>query len=522
MEKIIPVSGWDFGEESAVLAKFSSDGRLHENDARRLIKRAGNGFVELARKVQLGPGEEAVHQIALGATEAYGPNRNGDGFKEATLRKYHPTFVKYAKVYRNHNNKNPAKSYGVIKLSWYNDAMRRVELLLCLNATKEAARRNGGLVADKELEKLARGEDLAGSMSCTVPFDVCSSCGNRARSRAEYCDEDSCVGPHGEKRGGCKRYLAKVASDGHLLHVDNPNPRFFDYSSVLVPADRIAYGNLATYLSKAAADGGGCPSGAEAAELFRASGNYCCPLDEEEDQEIFQAPEKSSLWHTKAAQLKEAYCQYLMPWHSALAEVDQGGGHADFRLDDSWVKESVGRIKHAAELEEFSLRLAERGMIAPLSLFIYASALGKVTPQEAVKSAELVRPYGEVALFHVAGWSDEEWAERLASNAWAKPLVKPASWPGILPASYLEMADRKYGDWRLLDGQWAKRRWLLSSGSGKRAFAKTASHPVEWASRRIAEDYLLYKTAALVYRANHAGEKNLLLIGRYLILENCC
>lgn len=524
MEKVIPVSGWDFGEETAVLAKFSSDGRLHQQDARRLIKRAGSEFVELARKVQLGPGEEAVHQIALGATESYGPNRNGDGFKEAALRKYHSTFVKYARVYRNHNNKDPSRSYGVIKLSWYNPAMQRVELLLALNATKEAARRNGGLVADKELEKLARGEDLAGSMSCTVPFDVCSSCGNRARSRLEYCDEDTCIGPHGEKRGGCKRYLAKVAADGHLLHVDNPYPRFFDYSSVLVPADRIAFGNLATYLAKAAGDGGFFCSGAEAAEILRSTGDYVCPLEEEED--IFQAPEKcSSVFQAKAALLKDAYERYFAPWcgRSLVKEAGQFGGHAAFRLDDDWCREPVlPRLKQASQLEEFAIRLAERGMVAPLSLFIYASALGKISPDQAVKSAAQVRPYGETALDRMAQWSDEEWWQRLEGNSWARSLVKPAAWPSILPDSCQKLIERKGVDWRLLDGQWAHRRWLASSGSGVRPVVKAAGHQAVYAAGRIAEEYLLYKLASLVYRQQQAGEKNLLLIGKYLILENCC
>lgn len=139
-----------------------------------------------------------------------------------------------------HNcNKNPAKSYGLVKASAYHEPMRRIELICALNATKEAADRNGGLVADKELEKLARGDDIGVSMACTIPFDVCSHCGNQAKTRAEYCDSIE-NGGHC-KAGGLKHNMGKCAYDGSILYADNPNPRFFDISHVFRPADRIAY-----------------------------------------------------------------------------------------------------------------------------------------------------------------------------------------------------------------------------------------------------------------------------------------
>lgn len=118
----------------------------------------------------------------------------------------------------------------------FNDKMKRVELIVALNATKEAADRNKGLVADKEMQKIASGDDNWGvSMACRVSHDVCSGCGNKAKNRDEYCTEDMC------KYGGCKSNLTKVAEDGHVLHVDNPNPTWFDISDVYRPADRIAW-----------------------------------------------------------------------------------------------------------------------------------------------------------------------------------------------------------------------------------------------------------------------------------------
>lgn len=215
--------------------KISRSG-LRGSDFDAFVKRASVQFIDKMASLRFGPGEIPVHLIAVGATEYYGPNRNGDGFKEATCRIWHPTFEKHARWYRNHDNKDIAKGRGMIRATSYNEPMHRIELIVGLNGTKEAAERNHGLVADEEMEKLARGEDIPVSMACRVKHDVCSGCGNKAKSRDEYC------GPDGHcKYGGCRDNLAKTFEDGHTLHVDNPEPAFFDISNVFRPADRIAY-----------------------------------------------------------------------------------------------------------------------------------------------------------------------------------------------------------------------------------------------------------------------------------------
>jgi len=259
MEKIIEANSWDFGCKVAEIIKVSSNG-LSGHDLGVLVKRAGDEFADKIRNVKIADDQIPVHVIAMGSTEGYGPNRNGDGFKEASLKDYHKTFVKYAKHYRHHKNKDPKISYGQVKTSVYNDKMRRVELLIALNKDKEAADKYGGFVADQELETLNKGKDLAVSMACKIAYDVCSGCGNKARTRAEYCNTDDCG------YGGCKNNLTKVADDGHILHVDNPHPTFFDISTVIRPADRIAYGNVADYLQKAAS--GEVQGGAALAEAW--------------------------------------------------------------------------------------------------------------------------------------------------------------------------------------------------------------------------------------------------------------
>ena len=259
MIKVIQPHAQDFSEPVAALIKISSRGLIGA-DKQDFVKRAGAEFAEKALHIKLAKDEVPVHLIAIGATEDYGPNRNGDGFTRECCEKYHPTFEKFARFYRDHANKNPAKSFGIVKASHYNEPMRRIELICALNGSKEAAERNGGLIADKEIEKLANDKDIAVSMACKIPFDKCSSCGNSAKTRAEYCDSIE----HGGhcKAGGLKHNIGRVMEDGHVLHADNPNPSFFDISHVFRPADRIAY--VSGKLEKAA--GVGVLSGAELAE----------------------------------------------------------------------------------------------------------------------------------------------------------------------------------------------------------------------------------------------------------------
>lgn len=255
MVKICSPAGWSFDRPATSLMKIASDGRMGYHDRREFLKFASNSFIDRINsgEIKFAEDEEPVHLIALGAFEKFGSNRNGDAFHEDVCKQYHHTFEKFAKFYRSHKNKNPEISYGVVKASAYNPAMQWIELLCGLNKTAAAAERNHGLIADKELQKLANGDNLAVSMACSVPHDTCSFCGNQARTRSEYCDANMC------KAGGCKDNLSKVVKVGkdlHRLHVKNASPRWFDISDVYRPADPVAYGNRADWIQKAAEDGG--------------------------------------------------------------------------------------------------------------------------------------------------------------------------------------------------------------------------------------------------------------------------
>lgn len=258
MIKIIPPGSFDFGEEAARLIKLSSAG-LRGNDLSDFVKRAGHELADAVKRMTFHPGEVPIHDIAMGAVESTGPNRNADGWTAETLRKDHHTFAKMARWYRNHLNKDPKKSYGIVKHSYFNPEMKRVELIIALNGTKEAAERNGGLVADEEIADLESGKELETSMSTKCGHDLCSSCGNRARNRSEYCDGSKC--PH----GGLKKNAGRIFDDGHHMYADTYENKFFDLSRVRRHADRIS-----TVLGKVAAEQQ-VISGAELAELMNVS-----------------------------------------------------------------------------------------------------------------------------------------------------------------------------------------------------------------------------------------------------------
>jgi len=187
MEKIIPVGSWDFHMEPTALVKVASFGLRGGDRQAFLVKRAADHvFADLIDKIALHPGDIPIHTIAIGATEGFGCNRNGDGFNEATCRKQAHTFVgkplkewdknadahNGARFFRHHKNKVPAESYGYVKAAAYNERMRRIELLLIANGTKEAAERNGGFVIpDSTREILENDGEMPGSMACFTDPD---------------------------------------------------------------------------------------------------------------------------------------------------------------------------------------------------------------------------------------------------------------------------------------------------------------------------------------------------------------
>lgn len=182
-----------------------------------LVKQATDSRVqEFASKITPVDGKTYLHILAMGAGEFYGANRNADYFPESTLIDYHKTFeTSPAHIFRNHVNKDPAIAIGRVVFSVYNERMHRVELIAELWNDK----------APDIAERIGSGDWPKTSMACRTPFDVCSICGNKAKTREQYCEHLS-------------EQLGRVYPDGRKVMALNLAPlKFFDISIVFRPAD---------------------------------------------------------------------------------------------------------------------------------------------------------------------------------------------------------------------------------------------------------------------------------------------
>lgn len=479
MIKVIQSGAQDFSEPVAAQIKLSSRGLLG-HDKQAFVKRAGAEFAEKISTIKFAKDEIPVHLIAIGATEDYGPNRNGDGFTRNCCRDYHQTFEKFARFYRDHANKNPAKSFGIVKASHYNDAMRRIELICALNGSKEAAERNGGLLADKELEKLANDKDIAVSMACKIPFDKCSACGNLARTRNEYCDAIE-NGGHC-KAGGLKRNIGKVLADGHVLHADNPNPTFFDISHVFRPADRIAY--VCGHLEKAASDH--VVSGAELAEQM----GVTAPLDFEKQGTISRrVNEQLSALQELADTERRLRAEKMAGW-AQMAAAEAAKEPFNFR-DAQFFK-----------LAEVCRALADRGVILNLRDFLEMTL--KTASDKLVYAVAGALPCMFEKLARDPGIIDD-----LAGNQFY-----PAN---SAPMNIRVWAEKVAYSRSLLHNDIEKRAYAAALRGATPGKAVVAAAQVGPAETLLAKHYALYKVAA--YAAARKNS-NCLLTTDHCVLQN--
>jgi len=206
------------------------------------------------------PGKIHVLVNALGAGEYWGSNINGDWFGESALVHKGPdwgyeTFYQ-ALPFTHHQNKDPNKGFGSVTLAVWNDAMKRVELVIEIDRRK--AEKVG---ATSVCDKIDAGIFGDVSMGCRVPFDRCSICCDMARfqeaqwtydpsrhknvgaavlefhkknpirgisiTRDDYCD---CL----------RKSLNKIRPDGRRACAINDYPKFFDISFVFIGADKTA------------------------------------------------------------------------------------------------------------------------------------------------------------------------------------------------------------------------------------------------------------------------------------------
>lgn len=214
MLKLVDLDSSFFNDEPIIKI---IDPAANSGSFKGMTKSAADSRVSIfAADIKPDPNRIYIHILAMGAGEFFGANRNADFFPEENLIKYHDTFVSSpAHIFKHHINKNPEIAIGQVIYSVYNERMHRVELVAWID------KKRGWDV----VERIERGEFPTTSMACHTPFDTCSVCGNRARSRNEYCTH-------------LRNELGKVYPDGKkVMAINDGALKFFDQSIVFKPAD---------------------------------------------------------------------------------------------------------------------------------------------------------------------------------------------------------------------------------------------------------------------------------------------
>jgi hypothetical protein len=178
-------------------------------------------LVEYAKTIKSDPKHRYAAIAPLGASEYWGPNNRGDIWPEEALNPKekdawwgYKTFEK-ANLFQHHLNRDPALAIGDIVKSVWNDDMKRVEVIARFDIDK---------TPPNIIKSIDEGGELEVSMGAKVPEgDVCSKCGNRAKSRLLYCDH-------------LKTRMASLDTDGTYIGAINEKPVFFDLSVVTKPA----------------------------------------------------------------------------------------------------------------------------------------------------------------------------------------------------------------------------------------------------------------------------------------------
>lgn len=188
------------------------------------IKTAGvaSEITDFLKIMRRNPGRTYLHINAVGAGEFWGSNRNGDYFPEQTLIDYHKVYEHTTKdvegkytgnVFKHHVNKNSYEAYGKVLFSYYNPRMHRVELIAEIIDNR----------APDIIEEVAQGRLPKVSMGMSTTYDICSLCGNKARTLVEYCDHLTTM-------------MNQVTDKGVKIYAINPQAKFFDISFVTKPA----------------------------------------------------------------------------------------------------------------------------------------------------------------------------------------------------------------------------------------------------------------------------------------------
>lgn len=153
---------------------------------------------------------------AVSAGEYWGDNKNNDYFPEAELIKFYKTFLS-AHTFKNHENKKIENAIGDVLVAEWSDKMKCVYLIIRIDRR----------IAPSIVRGYEKGFMTDVSMGCRVDHVICSYCGQKAKTRFDYCDH-------------LKTMKGKIMDNGKKVCEINIGPKFHDISAVLNGAERTA------------------------------------------------------------------------------------------------------------------------------------------------------------------------------------------------------------------------------------------------------------------------------------------
>lgn len=220
---------------AAVIPHFN--GKLDRSALRKRASIFDADYGTFERK----PKHTYIHLISVAAGEQYGPNSRADFYNGESYRHDFPqpkeggpsfiilkpglaathnkTFMEHGGVYTEHvSSLDGAKPQGYIVKAAINPEMKRGELII-------------GVETDKwsdDIQKLESGKPMKFSIGASAPYDICSICGNIAKTEDGHCDH-------------YKSMPGEFMADGNQVYVISDNCLFHDISRVKNPAEKIAF-----------------------------------------------------------------------------------------------------------------------------------------------------------------------------------------------------------------------------------------------------------------------------------------
>lgn len=153
---------------------------------------------------------------AVSAGEYWGSNKNDDYFPEVELVENYKSFL-VAHTFKNHENKKIENAIGDVLSAEWSDRMKCVYLIIRID----------NRIAPSVVRGFEKGFMTDVSMGCRVDHVICSYCGQKAKTRFDYCDH-------------LKTMKGKVMDNGKKVYEINIKPKFHDISAVLNGAERTA------------------------------------------------------------------------------------------------------------------------------------------------------------------------------------------------------------------------------------------------------------------------------------------